>query len=44
MLFIFLPPYSPELNPADKIWAKFNKDFTDRFFDNMKALKNYVCK
>jgi hypothetical protein len=23
MAFIFLPPYSPELNPAEKIWRYF---------------------
>ena len=27
---IFLPPYSPELNPAEKIWQKFKRDFTNR--------------
>ncbi|NLJ13900.1 MAG: hypothetical protein GX372_01410 [Ignavibacteria bacterium] len=23
IILIFLPPYSPELNSAEKIWAKF---------------------
>jgi transposase len=23
IILIFLPPYSPELNPAEKIWQKF---------------------
>ena len=23
IILIFLPPYSPELNPAEKVWAKF---------------------
>jgi len=27
IILIFLPPYSPELNPAEKIWAKFKRDF-----------------
>ncbi|MBD2809189.1 transposase, partial [Francisella tularensis] len=22
-----LPPYSPDLNPIEKVWAKFNKIF-----------------
>lgn len=40
---VFLPPYSPELNPAEKIWAKFKRDFTNRLFENLDALDNYVC-
>lgn len=43
VILIFLPPYSPELNPAEKVWAKFKRDFTNRFFDNMEALRDYVC-
>ena len=41
---IFLPPYSPELNPAEKIWAKFKRDFTNRLFHSLDELKNYVCQ
>jgi len=44
VILIFLPPYSPELNPAEKIWAKFKRDFSNRFFENMELLKDYVCK
>lgn len=35
IIFIFLPPYSPELNPAEKIWAKFKRDFTNRLFKTL---------
>ena len=27
---LFLPPYSPELNPAEKMWAKFKRAFTNK--------------
>lgn len=40
---IFLPPYSPELNPAEKIWAKFKRNFTNRLFKTLDALDQYVC-
>lgn len=40
---IFLPPYSPELNPAEKIWAKFKRDFSNRLFKTLDALDKYVC-
>lgn len=43
IILIFLPPYSPELNPAEKIWAKFKRDFTNRLFENMELLENYIC-
>ena len=43
IILIFLPPYSPELNPAEKIWAKFKRDFSNRLFKNMDLLENYIC-
>ena len=43
IILIFLPPYSPELNPAEKIWAKFKRDFTNRVFENIDLLSKYVC-
>lgn len=43
VILVFLPPYSPELNPAEKIWGKFKRDFTNRLFVNMDTLKEYVC-
>lgn len=43
ILLIFLPPYSPELNPAEKIWAKFKRQFTNQFFKTMSDLEEFVC-
>lgn len=43
IVLIFLPPYSPELNPAEKIWAKFKRDFTNRLFHTLEDLEVYVC-
>ncbi len=40
---IFLPPYSPELNPAEKIWAKFKRNFSNKLFRTMQELKTYIC-
>lgn len=44
IILIFLPPYSPELNPAEKIWAKFKRDFTNRLFPTIEKLEDYVCQ
>ena len=36
--FILLPPYSPELNPAEQIWNMLRKDcFANRVFDSLNA-------
>ena len=43
IVLIFLPPYSPELNPAEKIWAKFKRQFTNQFFKTMEELEAFVC-
>lgn len=43
IILIFLPPYSPELNPAEKIWAKFKRQFTNQFFKTITELEEFVC-
>ena len=43
IILIFLPPYSPELNPAEKIWWSFKRQFTNNLFYNLNDLENYVC-
>lgn len=44
IILIFLPPYSPELNPAEKIWAKFKRDFSNRLFQTLDDLDAYICR
>jgi len=43
IILVFLPPYSPELNPAEKIWAKFKRNFTNKLFKTISELDKYVC-
>ena len=40
---IFLPPYSPELNPVERLW-KFIKDNTikNRIFDDVESLADHI--
>ena len=42
---IILPPYSPELNPAEKLW-QYIKDHTikNRVYKTLKELEDVVCK
>ena len=44
IVLIFLPPYSPELNPAEKIWWLIKQEFTCKTFETLKKLSSYLCK
>ena len=39
---IFLPPYSPGLNPAENMWAKLKRDFTDNLFKTLDDLSVFI--
>lgn len=43
IILIFQPPYSPELNPAEKIWAKFKRTFTNKLFSDLDSLSDFIC-
>ena len=40
--FVFFPPYSPELNPAEKMWAKFKKGFTNKLFHSLEQVGLFI--
>jgi len=44
IILIFLPPYSPELNPAEKIWRQIKQEFVCKSFENMNELSKYLTK
>jgi len=39
---IFLPPYSPELNPAERMWELIKGDFTGKLFSNLDYLSVFI--
>ena len=42
---VFLPPYSPELNPAEQIWNRLRADyFANKVFDSLAAATNQAVK
>ena len=41
---IFLPPYSPELNPAENMWAKLKRNFTGKLFKTLDDLSVFIQK
>jgi len=41
---VFLPSYSPELNPAEKMWANFKRTFTNRLFKSLDVLSVFIAE
>ena len=42
---MFLPPYSPELNPVEKLWQWLRKEVThNNLFKTLEALMNALEK
>ena len=39
---LFLPPYSPDLNPIEKLWA-YMKSFLKNFMRNFNSLSDAIC-
>jgi transposase len=42
MAFVFLPPYSPELNPAEKMWRYFKDRVSMIAYNNLEALQQQL--
>jgi transposase len=40
---LFIPPYSPELNPAEKIWRYLKDHLANQIFHNLDTLSNKVA-
>ena len=39
---IRIPPYTPELNPAEKVWQYLKERFKNKTFGNLKELKKWL--
>ncbi len=37
-----IPPYSPELNPAEQVWQYIKKRFKNKTFENIELLKDWL--
>lgn len=38
----FIPPYTPELNPAEKVWAFLKRRITNKVFKTLNELQNFL--
>jgi transposase len=41
---VFLPPYSPELNPAEKVWWTIKRELSMKVFKTMEDLDEEIEK
>jgi len=39
---IFLPPYSPELNPAEKMWAILKRKFSGKLHNTLNEVSEFI--
>lgn len=44
ILPLFLPPYCPELNPAEKIWWRFKRAFSNKVFASLDQLSDFIAQ
>lgn len=39
---LFLPPYSPEYNPIERVWSFFKSKVSQRFFSTADSFRNFI--
>lgn len=41
---LFITPYAPELNPCEKIWWRFKRAFTNKTFQTLDQLSEFISQ
>lgn len=41
---VFIPPYSPELNPSEKIWWKMKRAFTGKLHKTLNNVSEFITQ
>lgn len=44
IVLLFLPPYAPELNPAEKMWAKYKRAFSNKFYESLQDVDDFITE
>ena len=44
IVLFFLQTYSPELNPAEKIWAKYKRAFSNKFYECLEDVEDFITE
>ena len=42
IVLLFIPPYSPELNPAEKIWWKMKRAFSGKLYKTLDNVSEFI--
>jgi len=42
IILIFQPPYSPELNASENIWAAYKRDFTNKLHHTLDEVSDFI--
>ncbi len=42
VVLLFIPPYSPELNPSEKIWWKFKRNFSGKLHKTLDNVSEFI--
>lgn len=42
IILIFQPPYAPELNPAEQVWAWYKREFTNKVFSSITEIVDFI--
>jgi len=42
IILLFLPPYSPELQPAERLWSLTNEPLVNRAFASLDELEDLI--
>jgi transposase len=40
---VFLPPYSPELQPAERLWPLTNEAIANQYFETIEEVEEAIC-
>ena len=44
IVLVFLLPYSPELNPAEKMWAKYKRQFSNKLYKSLEEVEKFITE
>jgi transposase len=44
LVFLFLPPYAPELNPIERLWQDIKEQISFPLFETLQDLKDAVAE
>jgi transposase len=42
IVLLFIPPYSPELNPSEKIWHRLKRAFTNKLHKSLEQVSEFL--